>query len=1194
MCIPCKKKRGWARLEAEDMPAEPNDISARCPRAEAAAPVFAPVPVQAPAPKAVLVVGDVPVFPTVPLGDAAPDQIVTISNTGQAPLTVTDVRTTGAIFSRPDPWAAQDIPPGESRTVKIHAVPNSATARQTGTVEVVTSEATVTKPLVASAYDLVSLAAQKPTISPGIDDAGLRYVINDPEGVVGKATITIHEIDAGTIGRAIATFAGLAHAAGENTFAWLGKVDDTSYRRRDDAVSFITKRKSPYRVKVTIARADDSGPLEKTCDVCVADTGELTVRIQRSDGKALSKQAKLRLTPVSPGRPSEYVTTAKAGSPACDEVVIKGLARADYTVAIIGTDDDSATDLAAYLTAQGAPGTWRVAPDENGTVHATVKADERATATFQLSCYKQVQFVGLHATPTGTNRTTGNLATLATYKGEPDDEQDMLARCEIMKAAMAAAEANRAQVPLDPNVLKVFMAPEFFFRGQGGGYPLDLIERIPATLVEEARQAKYADWIFVYGTAIGYLKHGDAPPVRFSLTITQAPAGNPQTVRVTAGTSVSGSKPDVCERIPPGRVAPGQWQLDQNGIRSGIRIARPVPSSTDYELELVAGVPAVVPGAVELVAPLTFSLEIVHVAGNVVRVKEGAGLSGAKVGICARVPADRKPIVQWRLHQDGNAACIDRAVRLSATEYELHLASGSPTLNQGPVDLEEPPTTEIFNVAFVQRGGPSPGGQRDLLVYKDYLSAIDFFGRQHKDVLNHFYNSDGEHVADIHGTERFLMPMMGSVDGFSVDRNSIAKNAISEQNDSGLGGGSLFTMAGVNFGLEVCLDHRMGRLWTYGQNSTTGDCVPQIHLIPSWGMSIGEGPVYAVTDGLAFNVDGQVSQRPDASVFGGSNRCPDHAHQSTLISTPGRATCSQPHAKCTRHRHMQTAAGPCIRCGNPTQLGAVCGAVHFPSGPVCSCGATGLPRLHYCDYCGNPNIGGPCCPGYAQIPAYRCPAGHLQDAAGACTLYMGCSEVAVEAYLCTTPHFVTGAICPDCGGPTTPTHKCSAQHDHTEHVAGGSCQVCQRTLQAEGRKLGPLQTPVPATGPTPVADPSPVNEQSKVTRTVVKDVRTGDIISDTTTRQPPDQPPIELPLSPPTTDTVAGAARTRTWVTGALTLTSVEETDTTTAGDKRTETTKVTTSRRGTVHAEHSRLFAQQTALYVFPARDLPPAKTAT
>jgi hypothetical protein len=110
------------------------------------------------------------------------------------------------------------------------------------------------------------------------------------------------------------------------------------------------------------------------------------------------------------------------------------------------------------------------------------------------------------------------------YSGKVDDWADMKQRCDDMKSAItsayALADAEGGYNGVS-TVLKVFMAPEFFFRGQNGAYDLAVIDgeaaiqkgpggtRVDAKpgILELMRQEIdkdiYKDWLFVLGTAIG-------------------------------------------------------------------------------------------------------------------------------------------------------------------------------------------------------------------------------------------------------------------------------------------------------------------------------------------------------------------------------------------------------------------------------------------------------------------------------------------------------------------------------------------------------------------------------------------------------------------------------------------------------------------------------------------------------------------
>ncbi|MEN6374326.1 MAG: hypothetical protein ABFD75_06005 [Smithella sp.] len=110
----------------------------------------------------------------------------------------------------------------------------------------------------------------------------------------------------------------------------------------------------------------------------------------------------------------------------------------------------------------------------------------------------------------------------AEYMGNTSDDKDILKRCSIMKNAINIAHKNviTAQGGNSADTLKLFMAPEFYFRGTGGAYPIEKISKIMETMREETKNAKYAHWLFVFGTAIGYLSQGNAKEI-FNIALVQ-------------------------------------------------------------------------------------------------------------------------------------------------------------------------------------------------------------------------------------------------------------------------------------------------------------------------------------------------------------------------------------------------------------------------------------------------------------------------------------------------------------------------------------------------------------------------------------------------------------------------------------------------------------------------------------------------
>jgi len=134
---------------------------------------------------------------------------------------------------------------------------------------------------------------------------------------------------------------------------------------------------------------------------------------------------------------------------------------------------------------------------------------------------------------------------------------------------------------------------------------------------------------------------------------------------------------------------------------------------------------------------------------------------------------------------------------------------------------------EVQNVALVSHAGETH------LVAKEYVSPIDYKGH-----------------------EVVLQP--GTVDQRSLKvippQGSHESRIRSVFNDERLGG-CIMNMAGITFGLEVCLDHAKSLDPSLGRASRYASII-QVLLIPSYGMSIGTG-LYCRPGGVVFNVDGR-------------------------------------------------------------------------------------------------------------------------------------------------------------------------------------------------------------------------------------------------------------------------------------------------------------------------------------------------
>lgn len=120
--------------------------------------------------------------------------------------------------------------------------------------------------------------------------------------------------------------------------------------------------------------------------------------------------------------------------------------------------------------------------------------------------YQKVQFIGyqLYTGPaTPTENPNDNY-----YVGLDDDIADIAKRVALMKDAIDTAYPKAST---DLGTLKIFMAPEFYFRGKNGAYPISRLaggdpDLDPQSLLGGlsliAQEDKYKDWLFVFGTGL--------------------------------------------------------------------------------------------------------------------------------------------------------------------------------------------------------------------------------------------------------------------------------------------------------------------------------------------------------------------------------------------------------------------------------------------------------------------------------------------------------------------------------------------------------------------------------------------------------------------------------------------------------------------------------------------------------------------
>lgn len=112
--------------------------------------------------------------------------------------------------------------------------------------------------------------------------------------------------------------------------------------------------------------------------------------------------------------------------------------------------------------------------------------------------YDKIQFVG-YAINTFPEMRDGK----EHYFGLPNPKNDIDARCILMRRAMETAAAQIVDASPPEKTLKVFMAPEFFFRGATGAYQLEWAYYAVEQLQKLAAEPQWQDWLFVFGTILG-------------------------------------------------------------------------------------------------------------------------------------------------------------------------------------------------------------------------------------------------------------------------------------------------------------------------------------------------------------------------------------------------------------------------------------------------------------------------------------------------------------------------------------------------------------------------------------------------------------------------------------------------------------------------------------------------------------------
>ncbi|MDW6003241.1 hypothetical protein [Vibrio mangrovi] len=645
---------------------------------------------------------------------------------------------------------------------------------------------------------------------------------------------------------------------------------------------------------------------DQFADIIALTVTNLTVKVARHDGAPLSQEVQFALS----GAATKTVNTVQG-------IARFFLAPDTYNLAMTPKKDEAG---------------WVKTPDS--MTGLSVKKETSTIAEWNLSPYKKAQLIGFNIKPD-----TQDISGSRYYLGDADAKLDIKKRCDILKESIEAAEKN-TNIKKTPDVLKIFMASEFFFRGAQGGYPIETIPEIMTEMGKTVHNDTYKDWLFIWGTAIGYQKHSEGgKPIRHTAIVHAAYMTHTEdiikvesddtsvalTIKSELGARIDTNwsiKENIVRPVTKNasQTQPGEYQftIDKAVIpqnKSTIQLLEPqsmvMADQTNTTVKVKSGLCGNIKtstywkirqpgkeatitkcdpdgdGTYKLTLDKNISLQRApcELIEPIAVVTDTSKLLTNKVKVEGKIAAQILDDYHWQLIQDKQQKTITQCQYVSGTTYELTLDDATG-IQVGPVEFIEPVATEIFNMALVQKGGTATTEQscslKQVIVYKEYVSHIDFI----RDTSLQ-WGKPTERKIVIHGETRMALPTSGSVDTLGASPNKPVKGGISEINRSGLGGGGVFTIDGITFGLEVCLDHAYNRLWEfYDKAANSGDPKVQIHLIPSWGMSIHGGVVSCIADGLVFNVDGPSGSDAEINDDKGAGDyfCVEHEHYTDTSS----------------------------------------------------------------------------------------------------------------------------------------------------------------------------------------------------------------------------------------------------------------------------------------------------------------------
>merc|ERR1719422_3012055 len=162
----------------------------------------------------------------------------------------------------------------------------------------------------------------------------------------------------------------------------------------------------------------------------------------------------------------------------------------------------------------------------------------------------------------------------------------------MMKRAMKAAQEKASK---SAETLKVFVAPEFFWRGgnAAGGIPQQLALRICQELAQEAAMEEYQSWLFIFGTVVvvGQDPNSAGGPQNFAPVVAGGPSGarficTKKNISQVDFMNFQGHYYDPMTEYLGQCLAQSGWQIADDGFIAAKNVRMCVEICLDHKMQL--------------------------------------------------------------------------------------------------------------------------------------------------------------------------------------------------------------------------------------------------------------------------------------------------------------------------------------------------------------------------------------------------------------------------------------------------------------------------------------------------------------------------------------------------------------------------------------------------------------------------------